>query len=173
MRLPAASPIELASTQATPRADIEKAARELETQFAQMLIKSMRSASPDGGLGGDTRYRDMYDQQLARELDKGRGLGLAPMIMRQLERSTGNATEASTGALPLRGTGAARAFMAYLHLAARLSDASRVRLKVHPDNASALALYRSMGYRFSDQLEPDGQMLGILELLPGRRTSTP
>jgi ribosomal protein S18 acetylase RimI-like enzyme len=74
---------------------------------------------------------------------------------------------------PLRGTGAARAFMAYLHLAARLSDASRVRLKVHPDNASALALYRSMGYRFSDQLEPDGQMLGILELLPGRRTSTP
>src|SRR5690554_4642061 len=111
MRLPAASPIELASTRATPRADIEKAARELETQFAQMLIKSMRSASPDGGLGGDTRYRDMYDQQLARELGKGRGLGLAPMIMRQLERSTGSATEASAGALPLRGSGAPAAAM--------------------------------------------------------------
>ena len=92
MRLPAATAIDLAPAQATPRADIEKAARELETQFAQMLIKSMRSASPDGGLGGDTRYRDMYDQQLARELGKGRGLGLAPMIMRQLERSTGAAT---------------------------------------------------------------------------------
>src|SRR5690606_27238661 len=111
MLLPATSPFDLNPAQATPRADIEKAARELETQFAQMLIKSMRSASPDGGLGGDTRYRDMYDQQLARELGKGRGLGLAPMIMRQLERSTGAATEASTGALPLRGTGAPAAAM--------------------------------------------------------------
>ncbi|MGY1518857.1 flagellar assembly peptidoglycan hydrolase FlgJ [Luteimonas sp. A482] len=111
MRLPAASPIDLASAQATPRADIEKAARELETQFAQMLIKSMRSASPDGGLGGDTRYRDMYDQQLARELGKGRGLGLAPMIMRQLERSSGATTDVSTGALPLRATGAPAAAM--------------------------------------------------------------
>src|SRR5690606_29452216 len=87
MLLPAANPIALAPAQATPRADVEKAARELETQFAHMLIKSMRSASPGNALGGDTRYRDMYDQQLARELTKGRGLGLAPMIMRQLQGS--------------------------------------------------------------------------------------
>ena len=112
MRLPATSPFDLNPAQATPRADIEKAARELETQFAQMLIKSMRSASPDGGLGGDTRYRDMYDQQLARELGKGRGLGLAPMIMRQLERSTGTTTTGvGAGALPLRATGAPAAAM--------------------------------------------------------------
>lgn len=104
MRLPAATAFDLAPAQATPRADIERAARELETQFAQMLIKSMRSASPGGGLGGDTRYRDMYDQQLARELSKGRGLGLAPVIMRQLERSTGS--DAATGTPPMRGGGA-------------------------------------------------------------------
>jgi flagellar protein FlgJ len=36
----------------------------------------------------------MYDQQLARELSKGRGLGLAPMIVRQLERATTPATPA-------------------------------------------------------------------------------
>lgn len=89
MRLPATSPIDLNPAQATPRADIEKAARELETQFAQMLIKSMRSASMgDPMLGNNTTYREMYDQQLAKELSKGRGLGLAPTIMRQLERST-------------------------------------------------------------------------------------
>ena len=97
MHLPAANAINLAPAQDTPRADIEKAARELETQFAQMLIKSMRSASPDGGLGGDTRYRDMYDQQLARELGKGRGLGLAPMIMRQLEGGRGDDTAEDHG----------------------------------------------------------------------------
>lgn len=107
MRLPAATAIELAPAQATPRADIEKAARELETQFAHMLIKSMRSASPGGGLEGDTRYRDMYDQQLARELSRGRGLGLAPMIVRQLERSAGDTdaaspAPASPATIPLR-----------------------------------------------------------------------
>ncbi len=101
MRLPSATAIALDPTSATPHVKIEKAARELETQFAQMLIKSMRSASMGDSLMGDnTTYRDMYDQQLAKEMSKGRGLGLAPMIMRQLERSTG--TPASTGgALPV------------------------------------------------------------------------
>jgi flagellar protein FlgJ len=105
MRLPAASPIELAPPQGASRPGIEKAARELEAQFAQMLIKSMRSASLGGDLaGGDTRYRDMYDQQLAQELGKGRGLGLAPMIMRQLERGSG--AEAAPPASDLRMPGA-------------------------------------------------------------------
>lgn len=107
MRLPSATAIELSPSQATPRADVEKAARELEAQFAHMLLKTMRSATPDGGLGGDTRYRDMYDQQLARELTKGRGLGLAPMIMRQLEGSAGDtgASAPAPAAIPLRTHG--------------------------------------------------------------------
>ncbi|MGO4220266.1 flagellar assembly peptidoglycan hydrolase FlgJ [Lysobacter sp. TAF61] len=103
MRLPAATAIALEPTSATPHARIEKAAHELEAQFAQMLIKSMRSASPgDPLMGGDNTYRDMYDQQLSRELTKGRGLGLAPMIMRQLERSSGTAAKpaATSYALP-------------------------------------------------------------------------
>ncbi len=99
MRLPGTQAIALEPSSATPRARIEKAAQELEAQFAQMLIKSMRSASPgDPLMGGNNTYRDMYDQQLSRELTKGRGLGLAPMIVRQLERS--NAPAASTGATP-------------------------------------------------------------------------
>lgn len=110
MRLPSAIGISLEPSSATPRARIETAARELETQFAQMLIKSMRSASMGDSLMGDnTTYREMYDQQLSRELSKGRGLGLAPMIVRQLERSTaapaalGGATPAS---FPLLSQGA-------------------------------------------------------------------
>ena len=110
MHLPAATPIPLAPAQATPRADVEKAARELETQFAHMLIKSMRSASPGNALGGDTRYRDMYDQQLARELTKGRGLGLAPMITRQLQGSSG-AAPAPIAAMPLHRGGDSRPAM--------------------------------------------------------------
>jgi len=109
MRLPAATPLALNPSSATPRARIETAARELETQFAQMLIKSMRSASMgDSLMGDDTTYRDMYDQQLSKELSKGRGLGLAPMIVRQLERSTSApATGAAPASFPLLRQGAA------------------------------------------------------------------
>ncbi|QSX77621.1 flagellar assembly peptidoglycan hydrolase FlgJ [Agrilutibacter solisilvae] len=97
MRLPSTHAIALEPAQGSSRSRIEQAARELETQFAQMLIKSMRSATPgDPMLGGNTTYREMYDQQLARELGKGRGLGLAPMIVRQLERSTQQAASATT-----------------------------------------------------------------------------
>ena len=64
-----------------------------------------------------------------------------------------------------RGIGLARAFMVFLHSAAALNGASRVRLKVYPNNAPARRLYESLGYR----LEPaaDGQLLGVLQLKKG------
>lgn len=87
MRLPSATTIPLQPAE-TSRDRLQTAARELESQFAQMMIKSMRSTSfGDPLMGDDSTYRDMYDQQLSRELTKGRGLGLAPMIERQLSRS--------------------------------------------------------------------------------------
>ncbi len=45
------------------------------------------------------------------------------------------------------GRGYGRAMMAALHDAARATGADRVRLRVHPDNTRAAALYRSVGYR--------------------------
>jgi flagellar protein FlgJ len=109
MRLPAYNPLALSPSSATPHAKIQQAAQQLETQFAQMLIKSMRSASMgDPMLGNNTTYREMYDQQLARELTKGRGLGLAPMIERQLERSTSPSSDVPTApAQPIALPGAA------------------------------------------------------------------
>lgn len=101
MRLPSATAIILEPAQGSSRPRIEQAARELETQFASMLIKSMRSASPGDPFGGNTTYREMYDQQLAKELSKGRGLGLAPMIVRQLERSTAATTAPAAAEKPV------------------------------------------------------------------------
>jgi flagellar protein FlgJ len=103
MRLPSTQPLSLDRSTGTDRPGIEKAARELETQFAHMLIKTMRATTGGDPLGGnDTTYREMYDQQLAKELTKGRGLGIAPMVVRQLERSLSPPSAAApTGALPL------------------------------------------------------------------------
>lgn len=71
-------------------ASVREAARQFESVFARMLLSSMRSASPgdplfDSNEGGF--YRDMFDDQLAMELSKGRGLGLADMLVQQLTRA--------------------------------------------------------------------------------------
>src|SRR5690606_22356127 len=87
MRLPSATALPLQPADAS-RDRLQTAARELESQFARMMLKSMRSTSfGDSMLGDNTMYRDMYDEQLAKELSKGTGLGLAPMIERQLSRN--------------------------------------------------------------------------------------
>lgn len=62
-----------------------------------------------------------------------------------------------------RGSGLARAFMLYLHAAARQRGAPRIRLKVYPTNVAARRLYESLGYCFAEAAG-DGQVVGILEL---------
>jgi [ribosomal protein S18]-alanine N-acetyltransferase len=70
-----------------------------------------------------------------------------------------------------RGLGLGRALMLYLHAEAARRGAERIRLKVYPDNATAVALYRSLGYVFADALE-HGQLVGekhLRQAQPGRR----
>jgi len=65
---------------------IDQAARQLEQQFAQLLIKSMRDASFGDALFPEENqlFHEMYDQQLAKALTAGKGLGIAAMVARQL-----------------------------------------------------------------------------------------
>ena len=66
---------------------LDEVARQFESLFTQMMLRSMRDASFGGGLLDNRNtefYRDMYDQQLAVELSRQRGLGLAEVIKRQL-----------------------------------------------------------------------------------------
>lgn len=62
----------------------------------------------------------------------------------------------------VRGTGLGRAFMHFLHAAARRKGAGKVRLKAHPDNVEALKLYEDLGYTF--RAREAGQVVGIMEL---------
>jgi [ribosomal protein S18]-alanine N-acetyltransferase len=52
-----------------------------------------------------------------------------------------------------RGLGLGEMFMHFLHSAARYRGANRVRLKVYPENESALRLYQKIGYQFTDKEE--------------------
>ncbi len=83
---------QFARLRAGARADdpkvLREAARQFESLFAQQLLKASRSSAGGndllGGAEGDV-YRDLYDQQMALHLASGRGLGIAEMIVRQLQ----------------------------------------------------------------------------------------
>ena len=74
--------------QRDPRAAMRQAAQQFEALFMQMVLKSMREATPKSGLF-DSHANDMYtgllDQQMALRMAQ-QGTGLAEVIVRQLTR---------------------------------------------------------------------------------------
>ncbi|MCP3671253.1 MAG: flagellar assembly peptidoglycan hydrolase FlgJ [Gammaproteobacteria bacterium] len=66
---------------------LDQVAKQFESLFTQMMIKSMRQAKLAEGLMDSDQtkfYQDMYDQQLSIHLAEGKGLGLTDVIKRQL-----------------------------------------------------------------------------------------
>lgn len=73
---------------------LHEVAKQFESIFFSMMLKSMRQSSLGEGLLDSDQsrfYRDMYDQQLSIELSGDPGLGLAELIAKQLGGE--NATE--------------------------------------------------------------------------------
>lgn len=83
-----------------------EAARQFEALFVQMMLKSMRDANAVLGDQHDTTYQEMFDKQIAMEMTKGKGLGMADLMMRQLTGAAGKAAagDAAPGnAVPAAG----------------------------------------------------------------------
>jgi flagellar protein FlgJ len=74
----------------SPEEGLKQVSRQFEAMFMNMVLKSMREATPSNGLldGGQNEkiYTSMLDQQLSQNLS-GRGLGLAEVMLAQLQRS--------------------------------------------------------------------------------------
>src|ERR1700744_33871 len=86
---------------------LRKVAQQFESMFTRMMLKSMRDAvgtDPIFGSDQEKMYQGMYDDQLALQMSKGKGLGLADMLVRQLQRM-GVAGAAGAGAGPGGRTG--------------------------------------------------------------------
>jgi peptidoglycan hydrolase FlgJ len=89
-----ADPASLGSLKQSAKAEnpaaLREAARQFESLFTQMMLKSMREANFGDSLAGSDAtdfYQEMHDSQLAVEMSKGRGLGLADMLVQQLTKS--------------------------------------------------------------------------------------
>jgi flagellar protein FlgJ len=66
------------------------AAQQFESYFTQMLMRSMRQTlSQDGPFDSqETKtFTDMFDQQVSQTMAKGKGLGLADMLVAQMQAS--------------------------------------------------------------------------------------
>jgi flagellar protein FlgJ len=85
-------------------AAIRTVAGQFESMFTRMMLKSMRDATgPDPMFGSDQEqmYQGMADDQLAVQLSKGKGFGLADMLVRQLQKMGVKGADAAAN-----GTGA-------------------------------------------------------------------
>ncbi|MGK5028211.1 flagellar assembly peptidoglycan hydrolase FlgJ [Janthinobacterium sp. DSP2-3-3] len=78
------------SAKAKDPAALKEAATQFEAMFINMMMKSMREASPQDGIMDSQQskmYTSMLDQQTSQNLAK-RGTGLADVLMRQLSSSS-------------------------------------------------------------------------------------
>ena len=87
-----------------PQGVVKKAAQQFEALFMQMVLKSMRDATPKSGMfdsSANDMYTGMLDQQLATKVAAG-GTGLADMIARQLTRHMKGASDIAPAAPGVR-----------------------------------------------------------------------
>ena len=155
MRIAAPS-LELNAVTGNDPAKIDKVSRQLEGQFAQMLIKSMRAASFGDSLfpGENQMFREMYDQRIAEAMTKGRGLGLSSMIARQLGGADKAAQPLDTSLVP-----AAKAAQAYRLLAPAPATTAPLAL---PAPQAALQADPLQAVAASAPAMPQEQMLDLI-----------
>ncbi len=84
-------------TRQEPDKALKTVAQQFEGLFLNMLLKSMREATPQDNLFDSDQsrfYTEMFDRQLAQKFSSGKGIGLADMLVKQLSRLPGVSGEA-------------------------------------------------------------------------------
>lgn len=86
-----------------PQSGLKAAAQQFESMFLQMVLKSMRDATPQDGLFDSDQsrfYTAMLDQQMAQTMaTTGNGMGFARLIEQQLGRNLQSSTNPGDTAL--------------------------------------------------------------------------
>lgn len=83
-----------AQARQSPDQALKAAAQQFESVFLNMMLKSMREATPQDGMFDSEQTRmftGMLDQQLAQNM-AGRGVGLADIMVQQLSRNMASTT---------------------------------------------------------------------------------
>ena len=90
---------EKASGSANKGSEGKEAATQFEALLMQQMMQSMWKTIPtkDSLLGSkdEETYRDMYNEFLAKDIAKGRGMGIKEVIERELTKNTPGAKDSS------------------------------------------------------------------------------
>lgn len=82
--------LRLQAKQANGKEAVRGAAQQFESYFLQMMLRTMRQTlSQDGPFDSqETKmFSEMFDQQVAQSISQGKGLGLADMLVQQMQLS--------------------------------------------------------------------------------------
>jgi len=95
--------------QKDPKEGLKAAAQQFETLFLQMVLKSMRDATPQDGLLNSEQsrfYTGLLDQQMAQNMaSAGNGVGFAKLMEQQLGRHMATPDAQATATTPANAAG--------------------------------------------------------------------
>ena len=80
--------------------ELKALAQQFEGIFMNQLMKAMRATLPKEGMLSSfsvDMYESMFDQEVAGEMSKGKGMGLADVLYMQLSRMNGTPPESEEG----------------------------------------------------------------------------
>ncbi|MDP9155245.1 flagellar assembly peptidoglycan hydrolase FlgJ [Caballeronia sordidicola] len=147
-----------AQANASPQAGLKAAAKQFDTVFTQMMLKSMREATPSDSPfdSHDTAtFTSMLDQQMAQNMGS-KGIGVADMMLKQLMRNAGAGTPSS---LDPTGAGASGDSSANAGNIAAMNAMAKAYANTAASGASKDAL-QGKGYSANSALEPAARGVG-------------
>lgn len=140
-------------TRTSPQEGLKQVSRQFEALFMQMVLKSMREATPGDGMLDSQQsklYTSMLDQQWTQSLS-GRGLGLAEAMQAQLGRSISPAPGQAQG--PDAAPAAAKLQTPALNLYPQPQP-----LQPSPASVPDLSLYEAAAERPAPNITPQGHV---------------
>ena len=85
---------------------LRRAAREFEAILVEHMLKTARQSFPPRGLfpsgAGHDLYRGLVDEELARSMSRGGGLGLSDLLVRSMLRAEQKKPSSSASAAPIK-----------------------------------------------------------------------
>jgi len=76
----------------TDKQQMKQTAKDFEAIFVQQVFKGMRQTVPDGGLlprgQAEEIYSDLQDMEAAKQFTNHGGIGLAEMLLEQMQKNS-------------------------------------------------------------------------------------
>ena len=146
-----------AQANAAPQQGLKAAAKQFDAVFTQMMLKSMREATPSDSpfdSHDSATFTSMLDQQLAQNMG-AKGIGVADMMLKQLMRNAGATATASAD-----GTGASGDSSANAGNMAAMNAMAKAYANAAGSSTASKASLSGSGYSADSALTPPARGVG-------------